>query len=44
MFDTMRKIIGGKKSKSKPDDIKASLNFYRTEYGQQNITYKLLTF
>ena len=22
MFDTMRKIIGGKKSKSKPDDIK----------------------
>ncbi len=29
---------------SKPDDIKAALNFYKTEYGQQNITFKLLTF
>lgn len=29
---------------SKPEDIKASLNFYKVEYGQQNLTFKLLTF
>ena len=29
---------------SKPEEIRASLNFYKTEYGQQNITFKLLTF
>ncbi len=28
----------------KPEEIKTALNFYRTEYGQENITYKLLTF
>ncbi len=29
---------------SKPEEIKTSLNFYKTEYGQQNVTFKLLTF
>lgn len=28
----------------KPEEIKTALNFYRTEYGQENITYKFLTF
>lgn len=28
----------------KPEEIKTALNFYRTEYTQENITFKFLTF